>query len=280
MARAPKPSLPQLQPLRPSWSRWRDAVSRAALAVVLLASFMGRSHDNAMSWWRTAGIVLFGSLAPLSAYAFFERRRRPPVMQFWTTRESDALQIRRQSDGELLYQSVQPTLAGAKLRGKSLAGAELASVDAAWADLRDTDLRGANLSGADLTGANLRRARLCGAKLTATLRRARLNGADLRGADLQGTGLSRQVISNIEGADFRGAVYNSATRWPWGFDPKSEGCILVESSFPDLPIAAGLGEPECVRLPVPAAGAPEDAGIAAPVTPQVTAIVVTPGHSG
>ena len=48
--------------------------------------------------------------------------------------------------------------------------------------------------------------------------------ADLTGADLTGANLTG---ANLSGADLTGASYNAATVFPVGFDPVSEGMILI-----------------------------------------------------
>lgn len=80
-----------------------------------------------------------------------------------------------------------------------------------WADL---DARGVDFYGSSLIGCSLRNARLTHAILyNADLSKAVLHGADLTGANLTHVKLA-------------GARYNSATRWPAGFDPSAGGAIL------------------------------------------------------
>ena len=60
----------------------------------------------------------------------------------------------------------------------------------------------------------------------ADLRYAPLQGADLRGANLEGADLR---WANLNGADLHGAIYNSSTHWPDGFNPARSGAqIAVE----------------------------------------------------
>ena len=100
------------------------------------------------------------------------------------------------------------------------------------------DLHGTNLRGANLHGANLRRARLSdvdlqGADLTsadllgAALYDADLRNADLRGAIWWGCGAGITDVERI-GAQFFGARYNRATRWPAGCNPRKECARQVE----------------------------------------------------
>ena len=121
--------------------------------------------------------------------------------------ELDERVARRVDDLVLSY------VRGAELRGACLGGVDLFDADLAAADLRGADLLGANLSDADLSGADLSRANLVGADLS----HANLCGADLRAAHLRD-------------ADLRGAVYNGATLWPRGFDPRA--CGAVQASEP------------------------------------------------
>lgn len=101
--------------------------------------------------------------------------------------------------------------------------------------LFDTDLRGAFLVGANLQaallggvylqGASLRDADLRGAFLVyAQLSDVSLHGTDLRGADLRCARL--EGARHLEHADLRGAVADSKTRWPAGFDAAAAGVQL------------------------------------------------------
>ena len=96
------------------------------------------------------------------------------------------------------------------------AGAVLRGADLRASDLRNADLWRSHLRGADLSGADLREADLSGADL----READLSGADLREADLSEANLLEAVLYH--------AKYNSKTKWPVGFDPKSEGAEMLK----------------------------------------------------
>lgn len=91
---------------------------------------------------------------------------------------------------------------GARLEGAFLGRSHLSGARFLCADLRD-----AKLKGADLTGANLGGAKLPGALL---------EDAILRGADLRHTDLGGAFTAN---AQFDGAVYDDATRFPDGVVP-------------------------------------------------------------
>lgn len=73
------------------------------------------------------------------------------------------------------------------------------------------DLSGKYLTEANFVGANLRGANLKGAVIVR---------ADLRRANLEEAHLDR--------ADLRGALYDSQTRWPAGFDPGRAGAKKVD----------------------------------------------------
>lgn len=158
--------------------------------------------------------------------------------------------------------------AGSCLKGTNLAGASLRKAVLQNADLRGvcfkrTNLQGAQFEGADLAGANLEKAGLGeaspgpneGAYLTgsevkanlkkanlekanmieaylsgANLERANLNEAQLYRANLQETNLKGAQLrkAKIEGVELRRAFYDSTTIFPYGFEPKKHGMILVE----------------------------------------------------
>ena len=69
--------------------------------------------------------------------------------------------------------------------------------------LRGKDLRGFDLAGAFLVNTDL-------------------SDTDLRGVDLSG--------ADLENACVRGALYDSATRWPDGFDPQRHGAVRMEQA--------------------------------------------------
>jgi hypothetical protein len=90
------------------------------------------------------------------------------------------------------------------LSGADLSRAKLSRAKLSEADLNGADLNGAKLSRADLSEADLSRAKLIGANLSG----ARLSGADLNGARLIG------------------AIADSNTKFPNGFDAKDAGVIF------------------------------------------------------
>lgn len=115
--------------------------------------------------------------------------------------------------------------------GVSLVGADLSNAPLAWGDLAGIDLHraclafadclGADFHGADLSAADLLCADLAGADLHgADLSYGRLQDVDLCGADLR--------AARLEGAMLAGALYDSFTRWPDGFDPGPAGALNAD----------------------------------------------------
>jgi hypothetical protein len=82
-------------------------------------------------------------------------------------------------------------------------------------------LHGVRLSGVDLSGANLR---------GADLRNSHLHGVNLSNANLRGANLEGAELTQI---DLTGALFDSKTRWPEGFDRWSHGAIAVEFLGPE-----------------------------------------------
>lgn len=154
-------------------------------------------------------------------------------------------------------------LGNAQLQGASLLGANLQGADLSMANLNKASLQKARLScveaekqerctrlmktylnGADLSGADLRGAYVLGAQF----RNAYLVGTDLRGI--------RIVWKDLSPTSFQGAWYTDATfppklcallllgdrscptRFPNGFNPKSEGLRLLTEKN----VAANMGE--------------------------------------
>lgn len=239
--------------LRPCFKNWACNLRIGALLSVTVTLIQLHRLTSPLAWMIHVLLLAVTIVAPVLVMSYFERRHPRAVRWYWTDGSPYELQVRRLSSAEVVHQSEQGHLVGARLRGKDLARTGLQGVNAARADLRDADLRGANLEGADLSGANLRRTKLCGARLIAKLHGAKLNGADLRGTDLCGSGFSLVLTDgNLEGADFQGAIYNGATRWPPGFDPSSRGCILVERELEGMPVPSEVLDPEYDDLPIPA----------------------------
>jgi hypothetical protein len=121
---------------------------------------------------------------------------------------------------------------GANLRGAQLTGVNLGNANLSRAcfvganlyyaflnttDLSYADLEGACLRGADIEDSNLMFARLANADLSMSSigGSARLAGANLFGADLTN-------------ARFGGAIYDSTTIFPEGFDPRAVGMLTHE----------------------------------------------------
>jgi beta-lactamase regulating signal transducer with metallopeptidase domain len=123
------------------------------------------------------------------------------------------------------------SLQHANLKEATFNGARMMRADYSWADmkevtlngmlLRNTTFHGTNLKEADLGGTDLRDSDLSDANLgEANLTKADLRGANLRGADL--------YEAQLEGAKMAGAVTDSNTLLPLGFDPEAEGMVVGE----------------------------------------------------
>jgi uncharacterized protein YjbI with pentapeptide repeats len=127
-------------------------------------------------------------------------------------------------------------LDGAQLPKAALGGAQLQQANLGSAQLQGATLEGAQLQDATLLLANLQKAKLGGAQLQgAYLVQANLQGADLGGAQLQGAylvqanlqeaslvdaDLSNADLSNaqLQNANLAGALADTTTRWPEGFN--------------------------------------------------------------
>ncbi len=116
----------------------------------------------------------------------------------------------------------EANLAGANLKGTNLEGALLVKANLRGAILENANLKEASLSKADLTGASLWEAELC----DAFLGKANLTEANLRGANLLGTDL---LQADLAATELAGAIYNSETNWPKGFNPRITRAVLVEN---------------------------------------------------
>ncbi|MDP8255699.1 MAG: pentapeptide repeat-containing protein [Candidatus Alcyoniella australis] len=113
----------------------------------------------------------------------------------------------------------EATLEGAQLQGSNLQEANLQE-----AFLVDASLQNANLSRADLQNADLGLANLQNANLNkVNLRDAILYGARFVGTRLGGADISNAQIS--EETLWSSAIYNTDTKFPDGFDPKTHQMI-------------------------------------------------------
>ncbi len=123
------------------------------------------------------------------------------------------------------------SLKHANLKEATFNGARMMRADYSWADmkevtlsgmlLRNTIFHGTNLKEADLSGADLRDSDLSAANMG----EANLTKADLRGANLIGADLSE---AQLGGAIMQGALIDSHTLLPLGFNPKAEGMDVGE----------------------------------------------------
>ena len=115
-------------------------------------------------------------------------------------------------------------LRGANIRA-SLTASTLRPADLSRADFRGTDLRGAYFSTVYLESANFEGADLRGADFESVevpdVDFVECRGIDTGGVDCRGTG--------IDDADFRGALADSFTKWPFGgFDWQAAGIKMEE----------------------------------------------------
>jgi hypothetical protein len=118
------------------------------------------------------------------------------------------IQIKRWTDGKVLYTAENAADVKSALEEAVKANANLGSANLRSANLRSANLRSANLRSADLRSANLRSADLGSADLgSADLRSANLRSADLRSADLRSADLRS---ANLRSADLRSADLGSA----------------------------------------------------------------------
>jgi uncharacterized protein YjbI with pentapeptide repeats len=132
-------------------------------------------------------------------------------------------------------------LNNAQLDNANLKEANLSSADLSNAKLRRTQLSGADLSNAKLSGADLSEADLkrlipeanenqvqsSGTILKgADLRNAILTNADLRNVDLRNANLDNAVLDNV---NLQGALYDEKTKFPSGFDVRSQEAFKIGS---------------------------------------------------
>lgn len=275
-------------PLKPRWQAWRRVW--AGLIPLLLA--LGICP---FGWAKDLVPFLLGvivnCLVFLSVYVpeiVAEYRRRPAVMRYWEDGSPPGVTVRNQRSEEVLLHSdiasfADQDLSEVPLRSANLQGLDLKRVDLGSGDLCGADLRGALLTDADLSNANLRGANMSGTGLRGTnlsgadLRDVRFGfcvmagtdfrAADLRGADFVGGGSTMVVWSrDLQGADFRGALYDRTTRWPLGFNPQSHGCIFAPKSSHELPIPSEVEATATDSLPLAVEVAPVEALQPSPIT--------------
>ena len=129
-------------------------------------------------------------------------------------------------------------LRGAVFKGKKLHGLEVSGADLRGSDFSHCDLYWLNMFAADCSEASFR---------DAVLEGANLKSACLRGADFTGTiikadrlGKASSLVhadltdAKLAGAVVEGTEYDSATVFPYGFDPGKQGMVIVTSTDPWL----------------------------------------------
>ncbi|MBV9865757.1 MAG: pentapeptide repeat-containing protein [Abitibacteriaceae bacterium] len=135
---------------------------------------------------------------------------------------------------------LNPTTMKYRLQGRDFRYKDLSKHNFSHMNLVGTNLS-CVLHGANLQGANLRYAVVSSDLTHASLRGANLQEADLLDgtwidtdfthADMRRAHLHRVEFqqAKLTGANLRGLQYDSATKWPHGFNPKQHGAILVPS---------------------------------------------------
>lgn len=235
--------------MRVSGNRLTLSVTLGALLAFGVGVF-GQFQDST-SRWREWSVELISVSFAVLVIDYANRRRaaselKQSIIRQMASRSNDfALDAARvvvdrgwHTDGSLKGAKFPvANLAGAHLERANLQGANLWRANLQGADLLSANLQSADLWSANFQGVDLWRADLRGAHMEradlqrANLERVYLQGADLLAADLRGADLRR---ANLQGAILDAARYNSATRWPEGFDPVAAGAILVEDA-PALP---------------------------------------------
>jgi uncharacterized protein YjbI with pentapeptide repeats len=118
------------------------------------------------------------------------------------------------------------------IRNALLAGCELEVIHFDGSDLQGSDFSGADLYGAILSDSNFDSCPFVQADLrSAFMYRVSLCNADMRGArfslDQMGGALVLRSVdfsnANLDEADFTGALYDSDTIFPNGFNPEERG---------------------------------------------------------
>jgi len=257
--------------LRPRVGAWIRAFlpTNIMQVGVLIMLWSAARHGSPMIW-----ICLGFGLAATAWRVRREYTRRPAILKFWKEDSGYLLNVRHQRTGELLLRSKSEDLDHAALEGARLAEANLSELDMHSANLQRADLtgaslrsaklwcanlEGANLRSADLRSADLERANLQGADLryaklgNAVMARTDFRGADLRGASFVALGFDTVIGGDVlESADFTGARWSSATRWPRHFDPEKRGCVFEAGAETDLPIPHTVEVVSEAKLPIPA----------------------------
>jgi uncharacterized protein YjbI with pentapeptide repeats len=121
------------------------------------------------------------------------------------------------------------------IRKAQLAGRELEGISFDGSDLQGSDFSGADLYGAILTDSNFDSCLFVQADLrSAFMFRVSFRNTDMRGArfslDQMGGALVLRAVdfsnANLDEADFTGALYDSDTIFPKGFNPEERGLKL------------------------------------------------------
>jgi len=232
------------------WIRsWLWMFAFTALFVSIADYLLLRSLSSV---WHTLFMAAFLATSNEVSFVWQEWKTQPRRLRYWREVVPSGIVIRHYRTGEILLHLPGTELRAEDLRGVCLDGADLRAEKLQGFDLRGVRLRGANLFGAAMNDCNLDGADLASSRMVdVSLRGARLRGADLRGADFCGSGLNAVLTpGRLEGADFFGALYNAATRWPRGFDPGAHGCAYEGDAEQTLPIPASTSSSLPASLPI------------------------------
>lgn len=193
--------------------------------------------------------LLIGGMAWLLAWPII---RQDPDAKPWIDRSLLSLE-----------RAVRPTLAGSDWIECEIGGSDLHGADLRGCRFDFAHLDGCNLARADLRGSDMRHAVIAGARLEGAnmdgccVSHAEAYGADMRNAELRGSDMNRSDMravdlqgANVAGVVWYGARYDSATRWPRGFDPTAAGAVSDATSS-----VAGRA-PGAARRAQPASGIP------------------------
>jgi uncharacterized protein YjbI with pentapeptide repeats len=121
------------------------------------------------------------------------------------------------------------------IQNASLSGCELERISFDGSDLQGSDFSRANLYGAIFSDGNFDSCLFVGADLRSTfMYRASFRHADMRNARFSLDEMLGSLVlsavdfsdANLDGADFTGAIYDSETVFPEGFNPAARGLKL------------------------------------------------------
>lgn len=232
------------------WIRsWLWMFAFTALFVSIADYLLTRSLSSV---WHTLFMAAFLATSNEVSFVWQEWKTQPRRLRYWREQAPSGIVIRHYRSGEILLHLPGTELRAEDLRGVCLDGADLREEKLTGVDFKNTTLRGANFEDAELYNCCFAGADLVGCRMSgAWLHGATFKGADLRGADFRGRSMIQiNTVGRLEGADFFGALYNAATRWPRGFDPAAHGCAYEGDAEQALPIPASTSSSVPASLPI------------------------------